>query len=232
MVAIASMAVTTLAVLRSHSPEISSTTKTSPEAATVPEEEAPIVADPDPDIEDSEISPPLATSSAEQAPTLDEEPLPDAEKESEPSREDDGRRSDRISAEIPTIGVGTSAEDIESRLGEPDRRTSDSYWPNTHSVLYELVPNQVTVAYILDKESDRVRQTEASFAQSVDYQIMRSTLDNLLDGRITREIESGLESVRERKSNRYSFSIDGLEGTIERNHQDCIYIGVWDKDLH
>lgn len=240
-VAIATLLATTMGVLRSQSNQTPPTTDASPEASTIPDDEAPIATAPEP--ENNTFSPSPPSSSTEESPEVaaDEEPsVAQAEPEqteveqpeAEPDRPSSDNAGDRPTGEVPGLAVGTRAEQIEARLGEPDRRTSNGYWPNTRSVLYELVPNQVTVAYILDKDSDRVRQTEASFAQSVDQQVMRSTLDGMLNGRTTSAIERGLESVRQRQSNRYSFSVGNLEGTIERNRQGRIYIGVWDEDLH
>lgn len=161
-----------------------------------------------------------------QASTPPEEPE-QAERESEPAAQ-----PVRFNGDIPALPTGTSARDIEAALGQPTRRNNKAYWPNTRSVLYDLVPNQVTVAYILDRDSDRIRQTEAAFAQSVDPQVVRQTLSGMLGGEASAAIEQGLESVWQRQSNRYSFTAGNLEGTIERNRQGRVYIGVWEEDLH
>ncbi|MBD1910798.1 MULTISPECIES: protein kinase [unclassified Leptolyngbya] len=243
VVAIATLITTTLAILRSHPTQNPSITDVSPEASTIPngEERSETTSAP----EDSTFLPipqssplneaPKAAPEAKQSPVAETIPEPvQEEAETEPNNPstDKNRRGDRITTEVPGLAIGTRAEQIESRLGEPDRRSNNGYWPNTRSVLYDLVPNQVTVAYILDKDSDRVRQTEASFDQSVDQQVIRSTLNGMLNDQTTSAIEQGLESVRQRQSNRYSFSIDNLEGTIERNRQGRIYIGVWEENLH
>jgi serine/threonine-protein kinase len=46
------------------------------------------------------------------------------------------------------------------------------------------------------------------------------------------DIEQGLDRVRQRQTNRYGFEAGRLEGTIERNNRDRIYVAVWDADLH
>lgn len=132
---------------------------------------------------------------------------------------------------VPAFPTGTSMDAIRSQLGEPTQ-SGDGYWGNTRSVLYDLVPNEVTVAYIYDPTTNNVRQTEASFAQSVDRTVMADTLNGMLNGGLTAPIEQELTNIWDRKSNQYNFNTGALKGTIERNDKDRIYIAVWDADLH
>ena len=133
---------------------------------------------------------------------------------------------------IPGIPVGTDERSVVRELGEPTVRNSVGYWDNTRTALYTVVPDRITLAYIYDQDTDRIRQTEASFDQSIDPEIMESTLDGMLDGKMSSEIEAGLMSVRDRQTNQYSFKRGNLEGIVERNDRDRVYIAVWDKDLH
>lgn len=94
------------------------------------------------------------------------------------------------------------------------------------------MPDQVTVAFLYDKDTSKVRQTEASFAQTVDRAVMADTLNGMLDGGLTASIEEGFNSVWKRTANQYSFSTGALKGTIERNDRDRIYLAVWEADLH
>ena len=133
---------------------------------------------------------------------------------------------------VPTFPTGSSESDIKSQLGEPTQ-TGEGYWPNTRSALYDLVPNQVTVAYLYDKTTNRVRQTEASLGQSISRDSMADTLNGMLDGGLTAPIEQGLTRVYNRQSNQFAFDTQsGLKGTIERNDKDRIYLSVWEADLH
>ena len=77
-----------------------------------------------------------------------------------------------------------------------------------------------------------LRQTEVSFAQSVEPEVMQSTLQGMLGGNASGDIKQGLQQVYERKTNQYSFNIGGLKGSIQRNSEDQIYIAVWDSNLH
>lgn len=161
---------------------------------------------------------------------------PSPREEDPPANTDSPREPDNSSTiysggRIPGLPTGMSERDVIEELGEPSR-TQDGYWPGTRSAIYELVPNQITLAYQYDQESDRIRQTEAGFAQSVDPLMMRVTLNGMLDGKLSRSIEEGLTQVRNRELDRYEFQVGDLEGVIERNERDRIYIGVWEEDLH
>lgn len=132
---------------------------------------------------------------------------------------------------IPGFPTGTSESTLKAALGNPTR-TSDGYFPNTRALLYELKPNQVSLGYIFDRSSGRLRQTEVSFAQSVEPEMMQATLQGMLNYRALINVNQGLQRVYDRRANRYSFNVDGLKGVIERNDRDRIYVGVWDADLH
>ena len=134
------------------------------------------------------------------------------------------------SVSVPGIPTGASERQVTERLGAPASEQA-GYWPNTRSVLYDL-GNGVNLGYSYDRDSNRVRQTEASFPQSADPLVMRVTLNGMLSGRSSEEIEAALRQVRDRQTNQYSFSQNGVEGVIERDSRDRIYIGVWDADLH
>ena len=62
--------------------------------------------------------------------------------------------------------------------------------------------------------------------------MVKTALNGMLDYRTTRDIEKGWREVQQRESDRYSFQTGPLEGVIQRQPDDRIYIGVWDEDLH
>jgi serine/threonine-protein kinase len=168
------------------------------------------------------------TSQSSIAPVASVPPSPESEEPPPP------RPSDAIpSTDVPVPGfpTGSIIGNIKAQLGEPTK-LGDGYWANTHSALYDLVPNQVTVAYLYDKSTDKVRQTEASFSQSVDRTVMLETLNGMLDGQVTAPIEEGFANVWKRKSNSYSFNHGSIKGVIERNDRDRVYMAVWEADLH
>ncbi|HAX86204.1 MAG TPA: hypothetical protein DCY91_08010 [Cyanobacteria bacterium UBA11370] len=136
---------------------------------------------------------------------------------------------------IPGFAPGTQQKTVESALGNPTKN-SKGLWQNTRALLYEdFVPNQVSLGYLFDRTSGRLRQTEVAFAQSVGLEMMSETLNQMLDGNVSGDIQQGLERVYQRRSNRYRFTTgreNPLKGVIERNDKDRIYIGVWEADLH
>lgn len=132
---------------------------------------------------------------------------------------------------IPGFAVGTAESQILSELGEPTDSQARGYWPNTRTALYEILPNRITLGYIYDRDSGQLVQTEGSFAPSVDDLVVRTALNGMVGG-ANREILQGFRDVQQRRSNRFTFRKGSLEGTIERNERDRIYIGVWDDNLH
>jgi serine/threonine-protein kinase len=132
---------------------------------------------------------------------------------------------------IPGIPPGSSEQEVIDRLGQPTT-TNNGVWPNTRTALYELVPGEVTVAYIYDRSTNKVRQTEISFGSGVDELQMKVALNGMTGGQTPDGALAGLEKVQRRETNRHSFTTGNLKGVIERNAQDRIYIGVWEADLH
>ena len=132
---------------------------------------------------------------------------------------------------VPAFGVGTSRQQIIDLLGEPDR-TSEGYWQNSYTFLYQFVPSQIDLGYLLDVETNLVRQTEVSFAQSVDLLTIQQAAQRLLADRYSADLEDNLNQIYMNNSDRYQFKIDNLEGVIERNPSNHIYLGIWDSTFH
>jgi serine/threonine-protein kinase len=132
---------------------------------------------------------------------------------------------------IPGYAVGTPESQILDELGEPTDSQARGYWPNTRTALYEILPNRITLGYIYDRDSGQLVQTEGSFAPSVDDLVVRTALNGMVGG-ASREILQGFRDVQQRRTDRFTFKKGSLEGTIERNERDRIYIGVWDENLH
>jgi serine/threonine protein kinase len=169
----------------------------------------------------------------ESSPTLPPTPdIPTPELSPTPSPAENSPKPDLpVDKPVPGFPTGTPESEVKQSLGEPTR-SGRGAWSNTRYALYELVPGQITLAYLYDRDTRQVRQSEASFAQAIDPLVMRVTLNGMMNQRLNTDIEQGLTQVRERQSNRYLFETRRLKGTIERNDSDRIYIAVWDADLH
>ena len=123
---------------------------------------------------------------------------------------------------IPGFSPGDSVHQIQNRLGNPTQSTTiNDYLTN----VYEIVPNRVRVGYAYS-QSNEVVQSEAAFLGGVDRLVMRTTLLGMLDGRSTKEIEQGLESVRTGAQDRFEFESRGFVGSISRNTYSHIHIVV------
>ncbi len=169
--------------------------------------------------------PPSPSPKPIEPPKVERSPLPSVEPETT-----DDRPSTTGIPRIPGFPVGTSEREVEAALGKPTQ-TDKGVWQNTRTSLYEVVPNAVTLAYIYDRDSNKVRQTEASFAQSVDALQMKVALNNMTGGQAA-DLLDKLQQVQQRKISDYTFTKGNLKGVIQRNSRDRIYIGVWDADLH
>lgn len=131
----------------------------------------------------------------------------------------------------PAFPTGVSESAVIAALGEPTN-SKGGFWPNTRSLLYKGLPGDVDMGYSIDRDSGRVRQTEASFPQATGSEAMQSTLSAMLGGSAPGDIQQGLNQVYQGQASEYSFLNGGQEGVIQRNQQGRIYIGVWDEDLH
>jgi hypothetical protein len=132
---------------------------------------------------------------------------------------------------IPAFQPGISKQDVLRILGDPSG-TSRGYWTNTRAVFYELIPNQVSLGFLFDRYSERIRQTEASFTSGVDDQVVSLTLNGMLGCKLNEQIEQGLQKVRQGEYQKYFFKLDSFKGIIERQKSDRLYIGIWEADLH
>jgi serine/threonine protein kinase, bacterial len=132
---------------------------------------------------------------------------------------------------VPAFPTGTSRNVVEATLGKP-KKDLRGVWGNTRAVVYKLVPNKIDLGYLFDRNSQVLRQTEVSFDQTVDPQVMDATLNGLLSGQATEDIKQGLKQVQQRQADNFSFQNGSVKGQIIRQECDFIYISIWDADLH
>ncbi len=208
-------------LFRPQPSEIPVARESSPSIAPTPEAPTPTVSaspQPSPEVSISIEPTPLPILEATPPAQPTQKPKPEAQPSDQTSR-------------VPGFPTGTSESEVRATLGEPTT-TKRGYWANTRSDLYEVIPDQVTLAYSYDRTSNKVRQTEASFAPSMDELLLRVTVNGMLGSQAPSDVMAGLRRVYQRQSNQYSFQQGGLKGVIERNSRDRIYVAVWDADLH
>lgn len=132
---------------------------------------------------------------------------------------------------IPGFRPGVDKYQVMEMFGTPTG-TEQGYWPNTQAIFYHLIPNRVSVGFLFDQQSGKLRQTEAAFAQTVDLNLILVTLNSMSGCRLNTDLEAGLKNVHNRQIQYYPFMIDTLKGVIQRDQYDRIYIGIWESDLH
>lgn len=133
---------------------------------------------------------------------------------------------------VPVFSVGVTDTDIQAALGPPTLK-SPGYWPNSYGLLYKnLQPHQTDFGFLLDANTQRLRQTEAAFAQSAGLNILRLALQGMLKDRPPAEVMEQLTLIYQRQAQEYEFQVGELKGIIQRNDKDRIYIGVWEADFH
>lgn len=134
--------------------------------------------------------------------------------------------------EVPIFTTGVKKEEVIATLGNPTS-IRKGYWENTQSVLYQdYVSGKLDLGYIFDRDTGKLRQTEASFGSSVDLNVMQNTLEHMLQGKVTPAIADALAQVYRNETDLRSFSIQNWEGVIQRQKEGRIYIGVWEHNLH
>ncbi|BAT53945.1 serine/threonine kinase PknD [Nostoc sp. NIES-3756] len=160
-------------------------------------------------------------------PQIENQPVPEPTTQADLPR----KTANTNSPSVPAFPTGTARSTVEASLGKPNRDLR-GVWRNTRAVVYRLVPNQVDLGYLFDRNSGALRQTEVAFAQSVDPEVMQTTLDGILSGQSNAKIRQGLQQIQQRQSDNFRFTVGGVKGQIVRQNCDLIYISVWEADLH
>ena len=133
---------------------------------------------------------------------------------------------------LPVFRVGTPQEQFISSLGEPNQE-GQGYWGNSRAFLYEdFAQKDVDLGYLSDAATQTILQTEMSFPESIEAVEIQQVLRQLLMADYSVEIEQQIEQVVGRKSDKQEFSVNNLEGIIQRNLQNRVYVAVWQAGFH
>ncbi len=139
---------------------------------------------------------------------------------------------DTYTSAIPASPIGHPRQQITDLLGEPTK-DSPGYWQNSRALLYQdVVPNKIALGYLTDVDTTDVRQAEISFAGSVDLPTIQQAVRQLLQDQYSTEIENDLNRIYFRTSNLEEFEVNNLTGVVQRNPQNHIYLGIWDREFH
>ncbi|PSB09090.1 hypothetical protein C7B62_14380 [Pleurocapsa sp. CCALA 161] len=128
--------------------------------------------------------------------------------------------------------VGTSNQKILQALGEPVSR-QPGFWNNSVAWSYKNVVAQgIDLGYLLDAQTYKLRQAEIAVPPSTSLKTLQAALISLSATPIKPDLERGLEAVYQRRQTVYNFAVGDLQGIIQRNQQDRIYMAVWSADFH
>ena len=140
-------------------------------------------------------------------------------------------RQAKKSVEIPVFPTGSSKAKLRKALGEPSA-IQQGYWANSSAWIYKQAGGSVDLGYLFDLDTDKLRHTEVTIAPSVNLGTIENILASLLRGKIDPSIADKLKKVYNRQSTEYFFELEDLEGSIQREPDGHIYLGVWEADFH
>ncbi len=167
----------------------------------------------------------------EEPPVIIASPSPIIERSPSPVIKSDNSQNQNISDQVPAFPTGTPISNVQATLGKPSINAKGA-WGKTRAVVYKLKPNQIDLGYLYDRKTENILQTEVSFSNSVNPQVMLNTLDGLLEGGATPEVKQGLLRVQQRRDNAFTFTQGSLKGQIVQQDCNFIYISIWEADLH
>ncbi|MEC4806983.1 MAG: hypothetical protein SAJ72_22215, partial [Jaaginema sp. PMC 1080.18] len=131
---------------------------------------------------------------------------------------------------VPIFPLGTSQSEVIQALGEPTYNRK-GYFPNTRAVAYEDYGEEISLGFIFDSETGRLRQSEVSFDSTVAIAPIETTLTALLGNQLPEVPRQSLAAVYNRQTDLRSFSAGDLQGLIQRNRRDRIYMAVWERSF-
>ena len=128
--------------------------------------------------------------------------------------------------------VGTSDREIFQALGEPVWR-QPGFWANSIAWSYEdMVMQGFDLGYMFDFQTHKLKQAEITVPPTTSFTTLQAALASLLPQQNHSAIEQGLREVYQRRQTVYNFTAGELQGTIQRNQKDRIYLAVWSKGFH
>ena len=174
----------------------------------------------------NDVAPQLAEPSIPLSPVATE-PLPEIVK---PPSILNNKSFDSI--EIPILATGTSKEELRDILGQPNA-IQPGYWANSSAWIYKDRANGlIDMGYLFDLDTNKLRQTEVAIAPSIGLGTIEDILSSLLEGNISPSAKQALEEIYQRQANKYTFKQGDLEGSIQREDDNHIYLGVWESNFH
>lgn len=127
--------------------------------------------------------------------------------------------------------VGTSNEPVLQALGKPAWR-KPGFGTNSIAWSYKnVVAEGIDLGYIFDVQTNKLRQVEIAVPPTTSFKTLYAALTSLSASEISPSLEQGLKAVYQRRQLIHNFTLKDLEGTIQRNHKDRIYLAVWSANF-
>src|SRR4029450_5254669 len=129
--------------------------------------------------------------------------------------------------------VGAGRDEVRRRLGQPSLEKERGYWRNTTvDRVDDVIPQWLTLSYLYDTGTLRVRQTEASFGSWAGVDTLSATIARMAGRSVGNDVRRALVAVGEQGDRRAQFKVGSLEGTIERQDESRIFVAVWEPGTH
>jgi hypothetical protein len=129
--------------------------------------------------------------------------------------------------------VGASREEVRRRLGQPSFEKERGFWANTTDDRFDdVIPHWLTLSYLYDTGTLRVRQTEASLASWAGVDTLSEMIARMAGRSVGNDVRRALAAVGDQGAPRAQFRIGRLEGTIERQGESRIFVAVWEPGTH
>ena len=129
--------------------------------------------------------------------------------------------------EVAILTTGTSEDRLVSTLGQPTSRRNNPQQNSEILIYRDVTSNNVNLTYHSDSNG-KIKQTDIALNPELSLGAMQETLTKLLDGNSSADAKNKLRDVYNRKSDRYSFRVGKLQGSIYRDSKDRVNISVWD----
>ena len=141
-----------------------------------------------------------------------------------------------LSGPLPSglpFAVGARRQEIRARLGQPSYEKDRGYWANTTIDMFsDVVPGSLSLAYLYDTRTLRVRQAEATLPGSASVDYISAVVARMAGRSVGGNARRALATVGEQGARQAGFSVGSLQGTIERQDETRIYVAVWEPGTH
>jgi hypothetical protein len=129
--------------------------------------------------------------------------------------------------------VGAGREQVRHRLGQPSFEKDRGYWANTTiDMFHNVVPEWLSLAYLYDTRTLRVRQAEATVPPWAGVDYLSAVIARMAGRSVGSSVQRAVVAVGEQGARQAEFKVGSIQGTIERQDEARIYVAVWEPGTH